>query len=179
MYELARPAVRDHGAQHDEDELAMLLDLLQGRFPLQSVLEIGCDQGGGLWLWGHVAKRVVAITLHTRTDGAFSAHGARVINASSRLHTSWTRASNLIGDDGANLVFIDGGHDYVTARSDIDLALHYHPHALIIVHDICRRAGLPDIETYLAWERVREQLPHVEVVRSRDHTPGYGIIWPS
>lgn len=172
----AAQAVHQHGAQQDEQELGMLLDLLEHRFPLASVLEIGSDQGGMLWLWGHLAKRVVAVTLHTRTDKVFESHGALVVEGNSLDQDVRDQAVTALCGVGADLVFVDGGHQYVTARRDIEWARTMAPRGLVVVHDIYPNRDHADIETYLAWGMFAEQLPHVEICRQRGTTPGYGIL---
>lgn|GEM_PF-4129335 len=171
-------AIRLHGAQQDAWELTRLLNLVGDRLDGGLVVEIGCDQGGTLWLWRQAGADVIGVTLHTRPDGAFNAHGATIVEGDSTSSTTQRRLWKVLADRRPDLVFVDGGHDAATAESDITLALGLAPHGLVVVHDICRRADRPAVETWLAWGNAQLHRPHVEIVRSRGNSPGTGILWP-
>jgi len=174
----AQDAVGLHGANQDDWELARLVDLLGHELGGGLVLEIGSDQGGTLWLWRELGAQVVAVTLHTRRDGQFKPHGADVIVGDSTAPAVQARAREAIGPRRVAMVFVDGGHDYETACSDIRWALDMAPHGYVVVHDINRRIGHPEIETYMAWAEYADDRPHITIARRGEGSPGVGVIFP-
>lgn len=178
MGTVAQDAVGQHGAGQDEWELGRLVDFLGADLRGRLVVEIGCDRGGTLWLWRELGAQVVAVTLHTRTDGQFKPHGATVIEGNSNYE--WTRARARAAIDGREvaMVFVDGGHDYETAASDIWWALELAPSGYVVVHDINRRIGHPEIETFLAWLEYADTRRHMTIARRGEGSPGTGILFP-
>jgi cephalosporin hydroxylase len=176
---LAQDAVGLHGACQDDWELSMLLDYIRPELSDGWIVEIGCDRGGTLWLWRQLTANVVGVTLHTRADGQFSAHGAWVVTGPSADPVTRDQVSRLIAGNCVDLVFVDGGHDYETAKSDIEWSLRLAPHGLVVVHDINRRINHPEIETYIAWAEVTASRPHMTIARRGEASPGVGIIFPA
>lgn len=179
MHWLAERAVEDHGANQDKEEFSILLELIDPAWTETIVLEIGADRGGTLFAWSRMAQEVVCITKHIRSDRIFDGHGAIVIEGDStdqNVRNEGT-ASAPLGKFG--MVFVDGAHDYVTARRDISWARTITPNGLVVVHDIYPDFARPEQETYLAWQLFRENLPTIEICRKHGETPGYGIIWPA
>jgi cephalosporin hydroxylase len=175
---IAQDAVGRHGAAQDDWELGRLVDLIGGELAGALVVEIGCDRGGTLWLWRELGARVVAVTLHTRKDGQFSAHDATVVVGDSNEPATRAKVANILQMHHVGMVFVDGGHDYETACNDIRWALELAPAGLVVVHDINRRLGKPDVETYMAWAEYSSDRPHMTIARTGDSSPGTGIIFP-
>jgi len=174
----AQDAVGRYGANQDDWELGRLVDLIGGELDGGLVVEIGCDQGGTLWLWRELGAQVLAVTLHTRPDGQFRPHGATVIEGDSRDQDVQDRVHAELGRRRVTMVFVDGGHDYMTACSDIRWALRLAPDGLVVVHDINRRIRFPEIETYMAWTEYADDRPHMTIARRGEGSPGVGIIFP-
>jgi predicted O-methyltransferase YrrM len=59
---IAREAVREHHAIQQEQELAVLVDLVD-RISPRFIAEIGCDAGGTLFAWRSLCNAVYGITL--------------------------------------------------------------------------------------------------------------------
>lgn len=178
QHKIARDAITLHGAQQDQWELEQLLALLDARGHLRLVVEIGCDQGGTLWLWRQTGAEVIAVTLHTRTDGVFAGHGATVIEGDSRDLGTRARLASAIGDRRPDLVFIDGDHSAFGASIDLLTALAIAPAGIIVMHDITRRDDHPAIEAWKPWQDVRGGRPYIEIVRELGVSPGTGVLFP-
>lgn len=178
MTTAAQDAVGRYGACQDDWELGRLVEVIGGELAGRLVVEIGSDRGGTLWLWRELGADVIAITLHTRTDGQFRSHGAMVVVGDSTDGNVRTVAEHAIGPRDVAMVFVDGGHDYETACSDIAWALRIAPRGFVVVHDINRRLNHPEIETYMAWLEYADTRPHMTIARRGEASPGVGIIFP-
>lgn len=175
---LGQDAVGKHGANQDEWELDRTIELIRPWLMGGVIVEIGCDRGGTLWLWRQLASEVVGITLRTRTDGAWNDHGAQVLIGDSTDALTRAEADKLLYGLTVDMVFIDGGHDYVTAKSDIEWALGICRTGLVVVHDINHNLRHPEIETYIAWFECADDRPHMTIARYGSGSPGTGIIFP-
>lgn len=175
---LGQQAVGRHGACQDEWELDQLVCWLGHHGMPKLVVEIGSDRGGTLWLWQQLKCEVIAVTLHTRQDGIFNGHGAWVVVGNSADPVVRDQAVRLLAGRTPDLVFVDGGHDYVTALADIRWGLQLAPSGLTVVHDIEYRPGHPEIETHIAFTEAADVRPHIRIVRRSAVTPGVGIIYP-
>jgi cephalosporin hydroxylase len=178
MATLAEDAVGLYGACQDDWELGRLVDVIGGELTGQLVIEIGSDQGGTLWLWRRLGADVIAVTLHTRMDGSFRPHGALVVCGDSASAEIQRQVAELAGPRRVAMVFVDGGHDYETASSDIYWALRLAPRGYVVVHDVNRRIGHPEIETFAAWLEYADDRPHMTIARRGEGSPGVGIIFP-
>ena len=175
---LAQAAIGRHGAGQDEWELTQLLRVVEQWGWPRLVVEIGCDRGGTLWLWRELGAQAVAITLHKRTDGMFDPHGAYVVEGDSTDVYARNAVTELLDGRNADLVFVDGGHDYFTASQDIQWAFQLAPRGLVVVHDINRRIGHPEIETHIAWAEQSDDRATIAIRRTGEGSPGTGVIFP-
>lgn len=174
--ELAVEAVATHHALQDPAELAQLLEVVAPVIAGRTVLEIGCDRGGSLWLWSQLAARVVAVTLPNVDERVFSAHGATVVRGNSTsAHARWGARRQLRGESPA-MVFVDGGHDSVTAASDIAWACYLVDNGLVVIHDIVAHMYADWSHVDQAWGPYRLRSDASEIVREPGQTPGYGVI---
>src|SRR4249919_3770992 len=60
---IARIAVRDHGAIQKPAELAGFLALVMDLDPLELIVEVGSFDGGTLWAWQQICPQVVGVDL--------------------------------------------------------------------------------------------------------------------
>lgn len=178
MATAAQDAVGLHGASQDDWELGRLVELVGQALAGELVVEIGCDRGGTLWLWRELGADVIAITLHTRADRQFNSHGATVCDGDSTDPNVRAWVEDRIRGRNVAMVFVDGGHDYFTAMEDIQWAKQIAPRGYIVVHDVNRNIGHPEIETYMAWAEHSEDRAHIVIARGGDRSPGTGIIFP-
>lgn len=176
--QLAATAIDREGACQDHWELEQLIRLLWDRTPLGLVLEIGCDRGGTLWLWRQLARHVVGVTMHTRSDGIFHNHGATVVTGDStdKATRGWVAA--VLDGAQPDLVLVDGDHHYATAMADIGWARQLAPRGLVVVHDIERTYDSIDTGPQGAWLRMSADTRTVEIIRQRKVSPGTGILFP-
>lgn len=85
-------------------------------------------------------------------------------------------------DDKFDFIFIDGAHDYSTAKADLDNCLKLcHDDTLIIMDDVI----MPSVDTAMygwamgpsqAWAEARSN-NKVEQMERRDYAPGRGMAW--
>lgn len=174
--DIARTAVEAHGANHDIDELTELIAQITPPHPGAVAVEIGCDRGGGLWLLSALGYRVFAITLHTRGDRLFNAHGATVVVGDSTDPAAQDELISLLGGESPALVMVDGGHDAATCRSDVQFAIELVTSGRIVVHDIAAAAYGQDGDVAEVWKVIRGGYSSAEIVAEHGRTPGYGIM---
>lgn len=175
---IARAAVTIHGAQQDEQEFALTLSVIRAAGPLDTVLEIGSWKGGSLYAWSRLASQVITVTLPDRAAEPFNPHGARIIWGDSTHTGTQARVRETLAGTDPDLIWVDGGHDEDTARSDIEWALSMTRHGIIGVHDICLHNRFPDIGVHRAWNSVKHLRASVEIVRNAMTTPGTGLLLP-
>lgn len=173
---LSSIAVLRHGANQNIDELDALLTLLFHRGLPRSVVEIGCDTGGSLWLWRQLASVVVAVTLHTRPDRMFEAHGSVVITGDSTDATVQETLRAMLGGVSPSMVFVDGGHDEATVRSDLALAVSLVESGTVVVHDIAAHLYGEWSQVGQVWDEFKQGRRYTEIIHSPGDTPGYGIL---
>lgn len=174
--DLATTAVDVHGANQSPLELSRLIDALPPAQPGDIAVEIGCDRGGMLWLLGQLGYRVIAVTLHTRADGVFSAHGADVIVGDSTDPATQDGLTSLLNGESPKLVMVDGGHDGATCRSDVQFALSLVSSGTVVVHDIAAAAYGQSPDVAGVWKVIRGGYDSSEIVANPGETPGYGIL---
>jgi predicted O-methyltransferase YrrM len=111
------------------------------------ILEIGCDVGNSTtaFLCGP-SLSVTSIDINPRCADNFPAEAAsgrwRFIAGDSRALTTINQLTGELFD----VLFIDGGHDYETVRSDLSLySLYVRLGGLILVHDVCCPDTFPGV----------------------------------
>lgn len=174
---IANAAVHQYGALQDEWELAQLLHIAQIS-GVRSVLEIGSYTGGSLWAWRQVVPNVYCVTLETGQP--FRSHGAKVVAGDSTDIAVQQRMTDMIDGVPLDMVFIDGGHDYETAHSDMLWALGMVHHGLIGLHDINLHIRYPHAEMVgprQVWEGFRRLMPTFEIANNPPEDPGVGIFF--
>jgi cephalosporin hydroxylase len=183
---IARDAVTGHHALQKPAELAGLLELVAPMGP-KLVVEIGSDQGGTLWAWSQLGADVVSVTL---VGGPYSSglsrerqllyrHGANVIVGNSHELTTWTSLHDLLGDRQADMLFIDGDHTYEGVCRDLMVySPLVRPGGVVVLHDICRHPGKPDVGAWRVWETLREwpTFEALEIISEPRTWGGIGIL---
>ena len=121
--ELAHAAV-EHGAVQKESELRWFVGFLRHHFSqrMGRVLEIGCKDGGTLWLWRQLADEVVGVDVN---PVPVAYQGVQVIQADSH---------KVVVDGLFDMVFIDGDHSYDGVLADWDRFSKLT--RLVALHDI-------------------------------------------
>ena len=142
--ELAHAAV-EHGAVQKESELRWFVGFLRHHFSqrMGRVLEIGCKDGGTLWLWRQLADEVVGVDVN---PVPVAYQGVQVIQADSH---------KVVVDGLFDMVFIDGDHSYDGVKQDFETyGPLVRPGGVIGCHDICNH-GRPDVQVDVWWRSLR------------------------
>jgi predicted O-methyltransferase YrrM len=174
---IAEKAVHDYGALQDEWEFGILLDLVK-LHGVRTMVEIGSYTGGSLWAWRQVVPNVMAVTMDSGSH--FHSHGASMIFGDSTDPTVQARMEQRLNGIPVDFVFIDGGHDMITAMSDFQWARKLVSHGIIGLHDINLHIRFPQPEftgPRQLWDEAREHYPTFEIANVRHEDPGVGIFW--
>lgn len=180
---VAWAAVHAHGAQHDVTELATLLGILDNEVSPERVIETGTARGGSAWAWSQLPTVRLVVTIDPapgRPGEPIATAGARIIQvpADSTLRATRDRVWDLLDPQLADLLVIDGAHDYASARADWDLYTDLlNDPAVIVVHDTQGYPGNPGIEVPRLWAEIRKGTRHLELVSRRGGPGGTGVIW--
>lgn len=178
MTTLGQDAVGLHGANLDDWETDQLVCWLGHHGMPKTMVEIGSDRGGSLWLWRQLGMAVWAVTMDTRGVRQLDPHGATIVLGDSTSGPVRAELEQLLGGRQPDAVFVDGGHDYETAAADIGWALRLAPDGLVLVHDVSRRLNRPECETWMAWLEYATDRPSVVIARRGEGSPGVGILYP-
>ena len=178
----ATQAIDDYGALHDADELAALLAIANGHLP-RTAVEIGTFRGGGAWALSQLPSVVKVVTIdpdpqpETRCVMAVAETPIHLIVGRSGDSAVIEHVQASLGDQPIDLLLIDGGHDYETARADWDTWHKYvGVSGLVVVHDTQGYPGRPDIEVPRLWAEVRPGRRALELVSHPGGPFGTGII---
>jgi len=189
--QLARRAIREHGALQRTWELMSLVGVVRRLAP-RTVVEIGTHRGGTLCCWAAVAHpraHLVSIDIPNPQEGmgateedytrlrSLLAPGQTLTCLRSDSHEEGTREALLRDLDGSavDFLWIDGDHSYAGVRRDYELyAPLVRPGGVIAFHDIVPDPALPGNQVRPFWEEVRRRYPHRELV-DQDHPGGVGM----
>lgn len=177
----------------NEWEFNQLLSIYKTVKP-KNIIEIGSYEGGTLWHWinfNDEIKKIVSIDYPVYED---KQEEERVLNARD-IWDDWTFDNHALfiipvfapstdktiikkmhadfPNKDVDMLFIDGGHDYMTVKSDFD---NYSPlvrqGGMIVFHDI---QGLADVRRF--WNEIKQQHPYIEIVENVSIGWGIGIIF--
>lgn len=166
----------ENGAMQNPIELAVLVDFLHSRIRPKTIVEIGCARGHTMRLWESLptVEKVVGISLDSDEYGVCNL--PNVLKVDSVSETAYSTMVDLTPD----FIHVDGGHDYKTAKQDIENAIvATRTGGLIAVHDIWTHTRIPEFGVSRAWHEIRKEYPHWmmwEIVVDPYKTPGFGLI---
>lgn len=174
--DLAWLACNRHGAMQNEVELRAIVGKVAELGP-RIVVEIGCGNGGTLWLWRQSGAEVLAITLPNPNPGYPISHGAQVHLADSHLPQSAAWLESALAGRPVDLLHIDGDHAYGGAKDDLERYLPFvRPGGLVLLHDIANDRDAPDVGRF--WREIRQSWPRTEEIVAAGPRPlGFGLIW--
>ena len=145
--------------QQERDEIDAVISIIHSSGQqVRTYLEIGTAEGGSLYYFGHRLAPLSAVCVdldedHTRPlrEWVFGEIGDAInISLMSGDSTDQTIIDCVKAKGQFDMVFIDGGHDYATVKSDWE---NYGPLAtkFCVFHDIC----LPGVKA--VWDAIPER----------------------
>jgi cephalosporin hydroxylase len=169
------------------DEILWLLDIVKALRP-RTVVEVGTDEGGTLFLWTRVvAPDAHLVAVDMRPLGVLGAwsryavvrrglarHEQRidlVMPADSQSPTTVERVVELLGGRPVDFLFIDGDHSYEGVKRDFELwSPLVRSGGIIVLHDVKpdHPTGVPQL-----WAELKERFDTEE--RVAGDVPSYGI----
>lgn len=120
---IAREAIDHQGCLASPGELTVLLSMIESA-GIETVLEIGTYAGGSAWAFSRIATvdRIITIDVDPQpgADVALASLPCPVtqIVGDSRSPDTVKVVRDQLGGNQPELLFIDGAHDYMAARSD-------------------------------------------------------------
>ena len=196
-YRLARAAIGKRAAQKIRELTPLVRLLRSGR--LDTVVEIGTDLGGTLYLWCRLASpdaTIVSVDLPGADFGRPDAESAAATlrgyaRTGQQLHLlrldshdmgTRDRVEQLLAGRRVDLLFIDGDHSYEGVRADFEL---FSPlvadGGLIVLHDILPSEVAANCDVDRFWAELRTRYRVSELVdpyddRGRGQWGGIGVI---
>jgi cephalosporin hydroxylase len=172
------------------EEILWLLDRLEQLRP-RTVVEVGTDEGGTLFLWTRVAAPdAVLVAVDLRPLGLLGQRSAYalvrrglarhvqrielVMPADSQSPATVERVRCLLGDRAVDFLFIDGDHRYEGVKRDFELwSPLVRPGGLIALHDMKpdHPSGVPRF-----WAELRERFDTEERIAATEPSFGIGIV---
>lgn len=176
-------AVNEYGALQVPAELGALLAILEAEQP-ETVLEIGTWAGGLTWALMQLptVRNVITVDLGLRpgprTDEVMGTKGVQYVNGDSTRAATQSKVADLLPEDGADVLVIDGGHDSKTVRADWG---NYSPmvtsRGVVVFHDTAGYPGPAIVEVPAFWASVRRRYRSLEIVATPGGPGGTGILW--
>jgi cephalosporin hydroxylase len=181
--DVATEAVYTYGALQHPVELGVLLGILHARLPEQ-IIEIGTWAGGLTWALAQLptARKVLtvdrAVQPGTMTGDKWAGLPITWIQGDSTHKGTVDGVRARLDGGPADVLVIDGGHDYPTARDDW---VNYTPlvadDGVVVVHDTQGYPGRPDVAVPRLWARIRAAHRTLELVAQYGGPGGTGIVW--
>lgn len=140
-FEFAR---RIFGISQIEEEINALIEFVSPIKPT-SILEIGVESGGNLFLLGEsfpTVRKRIAIDLAFRNSAALRRFSRRelethFLRAQSAAPSTFERVRRILGGDKIDFLFIDGDHTYEGVRGDFVAYRNLvRPGGIIAFHDV-------------------------------------------
>lgn len=183
FHDIAAQAIDAYGALQDQSELEVLLGILHDRIPEQ-IIEIGTWAGGLTWALAQLPEVRTVVTVDRnfqpwpQTNAEWPKnHIIRVQGDSTDTYTR-DKVTVTLGGELADVLVIDGGHDYHTCMRDWQI---YTPlvrdEGLVVVHDTQGFPGNPDVEVPAVWRKIRREHRTLELVSHPGGPFGTGIVW--
>jgi cephalosporin hydroxylase len=196
---LAAIAIEEREAVQKPTELTGLLTLVAELEP-RRVIEIGTYHGGTLWAFCQLATPdavLVSIDLPGGEFGGgydgeierrfhnFCRHDQRVVTLplDSRDPDTVERAKAALGGDPADLLFIDGDHNYEGVKADFEMySPLVRPGGMIVFHDILPDSDWEGSDVDRLWDELRGSYRSQELIAENEglhngRWAGIGVLW--
>lgn len=181
--EVAAEAIGHYGALQHPTELAVLLAILEGADP-ERIIEIGTWSGGLTWALSQLSEVRTVVTVDRKPQPGFDL----VLKSLSRVIVPvqgdstdpYTRDKVTVGLGGqlADVLVIDGGHDYHTAVRDWQIYTPLlHDDGLAVIHDTQGYPGVVPFDVPKVWDKIRRLHRTLELVAQPGGPGGTGIAW--
>ncbi len=180
-------------AVQNHSEIRGLLELLADRRP-KTLLEIGTNKGGSLYLLTKVADSaaaVVSVDIHIENKKLLNSFARKqqrlmIIEADSTAPETIVKIRSIF-EDGVDFLFLDGDHSFEGIKKDFE---NYwplvRPGGLVALHDIiedantrygvCTGGWVGGVPTF--WRELKPRFRHVEFI---DHPEqdgrGIGVLF--
>lgn len=183
--DVATEAVMKHEAQQDADELAVLLATLEGAVQPRCVLEIGTGTGGLVWALSHLSlvERIVTVDTTPAPIPAGQGFGlveVRSVHGASQAPAVIDRVAELLHPYAADVVVIDGAHDYASVKADFDAYSGMTAEdGVIVLHDTRGYPGRTDFGVSLLLSQLQDMRPVTEIYSRRHGPAGTALVWAS
>lgn len=181
--QVAEQAITLHQALHNPGELTGLLRIMDSGHP-QTVLEIGTYAGGSAWAWACIrsVRHIVTVDTEPRPDSVsrLASLACRVtqVKGDSRHPTTLANVGTALEGYQPDVVIIDGGHEYATARHDWQT---YAPlvanGGLVMLHDTQGYPGNDTVQVPQLWAEIKTRHLTTELVDIVGGPGGTGIVW--
>jgi predicted O-methyltransferase YrrM len=168
-------------------EIEPLLEILRSEEP-RTVLEIGTDEGGSLFLWARVASRDAVLISVDLAGGILAGRGPLVralgregqrverIKGNSHDPRTFERVKRALGERPVDFLFIDGDHSYEGARSDFETYSRLmRPGGIIALHDIVH-TETPGVGVYVFWRELQSLYETQEFIAPPPRRKGIGLL---
>jgi predicted O-methyltransferase YrrM len=177
-------------ASQADDEISWLLDVLGQEAP-RTVVEVGTDQGGTLFLWPYVAADdALIVAIDSRPLGhlgryspyavvrrAFARERQRIeliMPADSQSPDTRSRLAQLLDGRQIDFLFIDADHSYEGVKRDFEL---YSPlvreGGIVAFHDVAGDAW-PGVVRF--FSEVSQRYPSERRVGTGERRHGIGLV---
>lgn len=174
---VAHRAVGEFFAAQDEYELSVILQLFDDP-GIRRVIEIGTFAGGLTWALEQLpaVERIVTVDIAQRPR--YRGHKTSFILGDSSDNDTVLEVDSELGENMADLLVIDGGHEIAQVLSDWELYQGFvRQGGMVMFHDINEWANHPEIQVRDAWLKVCGPYPHIEICANRWSAPGTGVLW--
>ena len=149
-----------------------------------TILEIGTFAGGSAWAFAQIptVDHIVTVDLEPRPSASkrLASLNCMVSQVKGDSTRATTRSDILgeLGDRKADVVLVDGGHDYRTARADFEFAgTVVHAGGLIVMHDTQGYPGNNTVQVPQVWAEIAAVYRTTELVDQPGGPGGTGLVW--
>lgn len=180
---IAHLAITEHGALHNQGELATLLSILHYSEP-RVILEIGTYVGGSAWAFARLPSLRHIVTVDTAPQPQAAAQLASLPCRATQVVADSTNPNTVhqvraaLDLHSPDVVFIDGDHLYKSARRDWEL---YSPlvaaGGLVVLHDTQGYPNNPTVQVPTLWAELQQTYRVTELVDKPGGPGGTGIVW--
>jgi predicted O-methyltransferase YrrM len=185
LKKLAKLAIEKKSATQKTTELMPLLNLLKRR-KIKTVVEIGTEKGGTLYLWCKLSQPdalIVSIDLpggpfgggYTLRDiKTFRTYGRKkqtlyFLRKDSHNLSTKKKLMEIIKERKIDFLFIDGDHRYSGVKKDFRM---YAPlvkqNGLIVLHDILYHPKVPQCKVHKFWHEIKKRFQYREFIDRQD-----------